>query len=117
MTAYRHTQKETPSFILEPPQASSSGPLGSWIWLRLGRVDPHELVISKRLRRDLKEYKAWQPHVVATMLGADKDMTEYILLNVENRNPFTRVMPASLLDSGHRQYDRKKYATMARRAA
>jgi DNA polymerase elongation subunit (family B) len=85
--------------------------------LTLGRVDPHELVISKRLRRDLKEYKARQPHVVAAMLGADKDMAEYILLNVENMNPFTRVMPASLVDSGHRSYDRKKYTALARRAA
>jgi DNA polymerase elongation subunit (family B) len=82
-----------------------------------GRVDPLELVISKRLRRDLKEYRARQPHIVAAMLGADKDMAEYILLNVENTNPFTRVMPASLVDEGHRYYDRKKYAALIRRAA
>jgi len=82
-----------------------------------GRVDPLELVISKRLRRDLKEYRARQPHIVAAMLGADKDMAEYILLNVENANPFTRVMPASLVDPGHSYYDKKKYSELVRRAA
>jgi len=82
-----------------------------------GKADPLELVISKRLRRDLKEYRSRQPHIVAAMLGADKDMAEYILLNVENHNPFTRVMPASLVDKAHRHYDRRKYATLARRAA
>jgi len=85
--------------------------------VRLGRVDPLELVISKRLRRDLKEYRARQPHIVAAMLGADRDMAEYILLNVENSNPFTRVMPASLVDPGHRYYDKRKYAELVRRAA
>jgi len=85
--------------------------------VRLGRADPLDLVISKRLRRDLKEYRSRQPHIVAAMLGADKDMAEYILLNVENTNPFTRVMPASLVDQGHRYYDRKKYAALVRRAA
>ena len=64
-----------------------------------------------------REYRTRQPHIVAAMLGADKDMAEYILLNIENSNPFTRVMPASLVDSGHRYYDKKKYHTLVRRAA
>jgi DNA polymerase I len=86
--------------------------------VRLGRVDPRELVISKRLRRDLKEYKARQPHIVAAMLGADEDdEANYILVNTERRNPFLRVMPASMLNGSHRRYDRKKYAAMTRRAA
>jgi DNA polymerase elongation subunit (family B) len=69
------------------------------------------------LGKALKEYKSRHPHIVAAMLGADKDMAEYILLNMENSNPFTRVIPASLVDVNHRFYDRKKYTALVRRAA
>jgi len=86
--------------------------------VRRGRVDPRELVISKRLRKDLKEYRARQPHIVAAMLGADEDdEANYVLVNTGRRNPYLRVMPAFRLDAGHRRYDRKKYAEMTRRAA
>jgi DNA polymerase I len=82
-----------------------------------GKVDPGELVISKRLRMELSEYKARQPHIVAAMLGEDEEMSHYILVNTESTNPFMRVMPASLLDGLHKAYDRKKYAELVRRAA
>lgn len=85
--------------------------------IRLGKVDPHELIISKRLRRELKDYKSRQPHIVAAMLGTDTGMSEYILMNTESPNPFLRVMPASKIDGSHRSYDKKKYASMVRRAA
>jgi hypothetical protein len=85
--------------------------------IRLGKADPAELVISKRLRRELRDYEARQPHIVAAMLGKDSDMANYILMNTESSNPYLRVMPASKLDEGHRGYDKKKYALMVRRAA
>jgi DNA polymerase elongation subunit (family B) len=85
--------------------------------IRLGRVDPEELIISKRLRRELRDYEARQPHIVAAMLGRDSDMARYILMNTESPNPYLRVMPASKLDKGHRGYDKKKYTLMVRRGA
>jgi DNA polymerase elongation subunit (family B) len=85
--------------------------------IRLGKVDPRELIISKRLRRELKEYKARQPHIVAAMLDTDREMSEYILMNTESPNPFLRVIPASKVDETHRGYDKNKYASMVRRAA
>jgi DNA polymerase elongation subunit (family B) len=86
--------------------------------VRRGRVNPHELVISKRLRRELSEYRSRQPHIVAAMLGAEEgEDSNYLLLNTGRKNPYLRVMPASLLNGGHRGYDRKKYSEMTRRAA
>ncbi len=85
--------------------------------VRLGKVDPVELIISKRLRREVNEYKSRQPHIVAAMLGNATNISKYILLNTESPNPMLRVMPASLLDGSHKMYDKKKYASMVRRAA
>ncbi|MEE8354845.1 MAG: DNA polymerase domain-containing protein, partial [Candidatus Bathyarchaeia archaeon] len=86
--------------------------------VRRGRVNPHELVISKRLRKELSEYRSRQPHIVAAMLGAEEgEDSNYLLLNTGRKNPYLRVMPASLLNGGHRGYDRKKYSEMTRRAA
>jgi DNA polymerase elongation subunit (family B) len=86
--------------------------------VRRGRVNPQKLVISKRLRKELSEYRTRQPHIVAAMLGAEEgEDSNYLLLNTGRRNPYLRVMPASLLNGGHRGYDRKKYAKMTRRAA
>jgi DNA polymerase elongation subunit (family B) len=85
--------------------------------IKLGRVNPSELIISKRLRKDLSEYRSRQPHIVAAMLGTDIEMSQYILVNSDNPNPYMRVMPAEHLDSSHRAYDKKKYAELVRRAA
>jgi len=86
--------------------------------IKRGRVDPRMLVVSKRLRRDLSEYRSLQPHVVAALLGANEDdKAEFIYVNTERKNPYLRVMPASMLNGGHQRYDRKKYTKMAKRAA
>jgi DNA polymerase elongation subunit (family B) len=85
--------------------------------IKLGRVSPSELIISKRLRKDLSEYRSRQPHIVAAMLGTGTEMSRYILVNVDNPNPYMRVMPAEQLDSTHKAYDKKKYAKLVRRAA
>jgi hypothetical protein len=44
-------------------------------------------------------------------------MSRYLLVNTESNNPFTRVMPEYMIDDTHRAYDRRKYASMMRRAA
>ena len=85
--------------------------------IRRGGVDPQELVVSRRLRRDPGEYRSRQPHVVAAMLGGMEEMSRYILVNTERLNPYLRVMPESMIDGGHLAYDRRKYEAMARRAA
>lgn len=85
--------------------------------IRLGKVNPHDLVISKRLRRELNEYKARQPHIVAALLDTDTEMSEYILMNTESPNPYMRVLPKAQMEKDHRGYDKKKYEQMVRRAA
>jgi DNA polymerase elongation subunit (family B) len=85
--------------------------------IKLGKVDPRELIISKRLRRELREYEARQPHIVAALLGNDTDTARYIIMNTESPNPYLRVMPASKIDAGHKGYDKKKYTQLVRRAA
>lgn len=85
--------------------------------IRLGKADPNDLIISKRLRRELKDYESRQPHIVAAQLGEMSEVSEYILMNTEHSNPYLRVMPASSLDGAYKGYDRKKYAQMVRRGA
>jgi DNA polymerase I len=87
--------------------------------IALGRVPTEKLVISKRLRRDVHEYQSLQPHIVAAMLGENfiEDDSNFILVNAEARNPFTRVMPAHMLGTSRGMYDKRKYAELTRRAA
>ena len=73
-------------------------------------LELHEAIIG-----DISEYRSLQPHVVAAMLGASE--ADFIYVNTKKRNPYLRVMPASMLNGGHHRYDRKKYASMARRVA
>ena len=85
--------------------------------VRRGKVPAERLVISKRLRRDIDEYRSLQPHIVAAMLGeSEEDESSYLLVNTGSSNPYTRVMPASMLDGKRKAYDRKKYAELTRRA-
>ena len=83
-----------------------------------GKVKPESLVISKRLRRTPDEYASRQPHVVAAELGAaEGNLINYLFVDAEHRNPYLRVMPASMLNSCHHSYDRKKYVELVQRAA
>ena len=82
-----------------------------------GEVEPESLVISKRLRRNPSEYASRQPHVVAAQLGAEGRSVSYLFVNTESRNPYLRVMPASMLAGRYHGYDRGKYADLVRRAA
>ena len=83
-----------------------------------GEVEPGELVISKRLRRAPNEYVSKQPHVVAAELGAEEgNLVNYLFVDARRRNPYLRVMPASMLNSGHHSYDKRKYVELVQRAA
>jgi DNA polymerase elongation subunit (family B) len=84
--------------------------------LRRGRVDAKELVISKRLSRELTQYRSLQAHVVAALLGAEEEEnSRYIYVDSESSNPYLRVKPSFMLGDANGKYDRKKYVELARR--
>jgi DNA polymerase, archaea type len=84
--------------------------------LRRGRVDPKELVISKRLSRELNQYRSLQSHVVAALLGAEEEgNSRFIYANTESSNPYLRVKPSFMLGDAEGRYDRRKYVELARR--
>ena len=84
--------------------------------LRRGRVDAKELVISKRLSRELTQYRSLQAHVVAALLGAEEEgNSRFIYANSENSNPYLRVKPSFMLGDSGGKYDRRKYVELARR--
>ena len=84
--------------------------------LRRGRIDSKELVISKRLSRELAQYRSLQAHVVAALLGAEEEgNSRFIYANSENTNPYLRVKPSFMLGDSETKYDRKKYVELARR--
>ena len=86
--------------------------------VRKGKARAEDLVISKRLRRDLHEYQSLQPHIVAAMLGEDKEEnSNFIFVNTERSNPYMRVMPAQMLNGTRKAYDKRKYFELTRRAA
>jgi DNA polymerase I len=84
--------------------------------LRRGRVDARDLVISKRLTRELTQYRSLQAHVVAALLGAEEGRSSsYVYANSESNNPFLRVKPSFLVGAAGERYDRRKYVELARR--
>jgi DNA polymerase elongation subunit (family B) len=84
--------------------------------LRRARVDARELVISKRLSRELTQYRSLQAHVVAALLGAeDEGNSRYVYADSESSNSFLRVKPSFMLGNTVVSYDRKKYVELARR--
>ena len=59
------------------------------------------------------------PHVIAAiqMIHKGKKMKtgeniDFLYVNAAHRNPFRRVIPASVLNNGHHYYDREKYLEM-----
>jgi DNA polymerase elongation subunit (family B) len=84
--------------------------------IRRARVNPRELVISKRLSRELTQYRSLQAHVVAALLGAEEEgNSRYIYADAEASNPYQRVKPSFMLGDAGGKYDRKKYVELARR--
>jgi DNA polymerase elongation subunit (family B) len=92
--------------------------------LKGGQVDWGRLVISKRLSKDVGEYRCNLPHVTAAKqlslsglklrAGA---LVEYILLNEGDTNPYRRVASAALLTGQGARYDAEKYADLLLEAA
>ena len=83
--------------------------------VRRGRVDVLDLVISKRLSRELTQYRSLQAHVVAALLGAaEEGDSRYIYADSDASNPFQRVKPSFRVDDGG-GYDKKKYGELTRR--
>jgi len=81
------------------------------------KVEAQELVISKRLTREINDYQSMQPHVVAALLGGEEEGTSnFVFVNTERKNPYLRVIPAYLLDDASRSYDWRKYASLTRKA-
>jgi len=84
--------------------------------LRRGRVDARELIISKRLSRELTQYRSLQAHVVVAILGAEEEgYSHYVYANSESSNPFLRVKTSFMVGDAGERYDRKKYTELARR--
>jgi DNA polymerase elongation subunit (family B) len=74
-----------------------------------------DLVISKRLSRELTQYRSLQAHVVAALLGAAEESdSSYIYADSEAKNPYQRVKPSFMVD-GCGKYDKKKYLELTRR--
>jgi DNA polymerase elongation subunit (family B) len=85
--------------------------------IRQRRVEARELVISKRLTREIKEYQSLQPHIVAALLGGEEEGdSNFVFMNTERKNPYLRVIPAYMLDEASRSYDWRKYASLTRKA-
>jgi DNA polymerase elongation subunit (family B) len=84
--------------------------------LRRARVDARELVISKRLSRELTQYHSLQAHVVAALLGAEEEgNSRYVYTDSVSRNPYLRVKPSFMAGDTEGRYDRKNYVELARR--
>ncbi|MDQ1281495.1 MAG: DNA-directed polymerase [Thermoproteota archaeon] len=84
-----------------------------------GEVDAKELVISKRVHKDVRDYRSMFPHVVAarqmTTLGKklkEFSSVDFVFMNSEHRNPLRRVIPLVMVDDGCNYYDRKKYGKL-----
>ncbi len=84
-----------------------------------GEVDPFELVISKRLHRDVNTYRSLFPHVVAGrhLARRGKKLEEYgtvdyVFMSAKNSNPMRRVLPVAMMDKGQIHYDRVKYGKL-----
>jgi DNA polymerase elongation subunit (family B) len=83
--------------------------------LRRARVDARELVISKRLSRELTQYRSLQAHVVAALLGAEEGNSCYVYADSMSSNPYLRVRPSFMTGDAEGRYDRKNYVELARR--
>lgn len=84
-----------------------------------GNIKLERLIISKVLRKPVTEYTSMFPHVIAAiqMIHKGKKMKtgeniDFLYVNAAHRNPFRRVIPASVLNNGHHYYDREKYLEM-----
>ncbi len=86
--------------------------------IKARKIESRELVVSKRLRRELSEYRSLQAHVVSALVeGVEDGDSRFIYMGATRSNPYTRVTPASMLGEDARNYDWRRYVALARRAA
>jgi DNA polymerase elongation subunit (family B) len=87
--------------------------------VREGEVDPKELGISKHLWRNVNNYRAMLPHVIAAkhLARRGKRLGEYssvdfVYMNAAHNNPMRRVIPSPIMDEQNGYYDRERYAKL-----
>jgi len=87
--------------------------------IRSGMVPVEDLVVTKVLRKGIREYRSLFPHVVAAIQTTQNgkrlrsgDSVDFVYLNAEHKNPFRRVVPAEIMQSSQ-HYDREKYVELA----
>ena len=84
-----------------------------------GDIDPFELSVSKRVRKEIDAYRSMFPHVVAAkhLVRRGKKLEEhasvdFVYTNAEHRNPMRRVLPVDIMSDGCGYYDREKYGRL-----
>jgi DNA polymerase elongation subunit (family B) len=84
-----------------------------------GKIAWKKLIVSKVLRKPVKEYKSALPHVIAALQLIQKgkkvktgEVIDFLYVNTAHINPFRRVVPAAILNSNYHYYDKKKYSEM-----
>ena len=81
-----------------------------------GEIELQDLVISKQLRMDIRNYRSIFPHVAAAMQLSNNERVsrgeniEYVYTDSQHQNPLSRVVPAQFIRNNDRlHYDKEKY--------
>lgn len=84
-----------------------------------GDIDPAELSVSKRVRKEVEAYRSLLPHVVAAkhLVRRGKKLEEhasvdFVYTNAGHANPMRRVLPSTMMDDRSGYYDREKYGRL-----
>jgi DNA polymerase elongation subunit (family B) len=92
--------------------------------VKYGGIDREGLMVTKRLRKEVKNYKSNLPHTTAASLLAQRekipekgDLIKFLYLDTGNKNPLKRVIPAKLLEEDWVNYDEEKYVELVIDAA
>ena len=88
-----------------------------------GACDPHDLIFSTRVTRNLNEYRVFNDRVAALTQLVREGVTvhpgetvRYVVLNHNSRNPTRRVRVLELIE-GNEQYDKSEYLKHLLRSA
>ena len=78
-----------------------------------GEIDPAELAVSKRVRKEVDDYRSLFPHVVAAKHLARRGKrleehasVDFVYTNAGHRNQMRRVVPSAIVEDGGGYYDR-----------
>ena len=84
-----------------------------------GEIEIQDLVISKQLRMNIRNYRSIFPHVAAAMQLSNNervsrgDNIEYVYTDSQHQNPLSRVVPAQFIrNNDSLEYDKEKYKEM-----